>query len=137
MSVDLPTLGRPNKVTKPHLIVWALSISSLFILSCLGNPDTEVVTTDFDRAESFFRQGIYERALDDYERFIERHPESPLADTARLRIRTIKREVSSMLENPKLKGAKYHGRERAEESKALELLDLIEAERAAEADKRK
>lgn len=123
MSVDLPTFGLPKRVTNP-LFFWILIFS--FFISCQSSKPKHNFE-DFNKAETFYRQGIYESALDYYELFISANPESPLTEIAKLRIRTIRREVASMLENPKLRTAKYHGRKRAETEKALRI--LIESEK--------
>lgn len=54
-------------------------------------------TESFEQAEVAYREGRYRSALDDYEQFLRHYPRSPLAKIAALRIKTINREVQSML----------------------------------------
>ncbi len=58
---------------------------------------TQTETASFEEAERHYRVGNYESALDGYQSFLRLFPESPLADVAELRIRTIRREVSSVM----------------------------------------
>ena len=94
----------------------------IFLLSAACDEPPVPKTQLFERAEQYYRDGIYERALDDYSAFVVEHPDSPLSDVARMRIRTIKREVSSMLENERFKNVKYHGADRAENAKIEAML---------------
>lgn len=54
-------------------------------------------TDQFEAAEKHYRAGDYEEALTGYQTFLRHYPRSPLSDVAEQRIRTINREVSSML----------------------------------------
>ena len=82
---------------------WIAALVLMLVLIAVGpgltgceGPD-HTQTASFEAAEVHYRQGHYERALDGYQSFLKRYPDSPLAEVAELRIRTIKREVSSML----------------------------------------
>lgn len=65
------------------------------LTACQPGEVTE--TESFEQAEVAYRQGRYKSAIDDYERFLVRYPHSPLAEVAELRIRTISREIQSLL----------------------------------------
>ncbi len=60
-------------------------------------PSEVTETESFEKAEVAYREGRYKSAIDDYEKFLVRYPHSPLAEVAELRIRTISREIQSML----------------------------------------
>lgn len=68
-------------------------------------------TSLFETAEAHFERGEYEAALHDYQAFIDRYPRSPLAETARLRKRSINREIKAMLSGEDLPAARYLGAE--------------------------
>lgn len=65
------------------------------LVACTPPEKTETVL--YESAEVHYRRGDYQRALDGYESFLKLYPESPLADVAQMRIRGIKREVTSVL----------------------------------------
>lgn len=65
------------------------------VVACTPPEKTETVL--YESAEVHYRRGDYQRALDGYESFLKLYPESPLADVAQMRIRGIKREVTSVL----------------------------------------
>ena len=71
----------------------------------------------FEAAEQYYRQGNYEAALNGYQDFLRRYPASPLTDTAEMRVRNIRREVSSLMERPGSPRPIYHG-SRPEQSTA-------------------
>lgn len=58
----------------------------------------EAETVSFERAETAYRHGDYDAALQGYHTFLKRHPKSPLASMAKLRIRCIQREVKALLD---------------------------------------
>lgn len=64
-------------------------------MACQDDSVTE--TKSFETAEIAYRSGSYNKAMDGYETFLKRYPNSPLADVAKLRIRSINREVRGML----------------------------------------
>ncbi len=64
-------------------------------------------TSLFQQAEQHFERGEYDDALDDYQAFLERFPRSPLAETARLRVRSINREVQSLMETQNMPEPRY------------------------------
>ena len=74
-------------------------IAFVFLLTALmGCEDPQRTQTQaFEYAESHYRSGEYDAALDGYQAFLEAYPKSPLAETAELRIRCIHREVRSVL----------------------------------------
>lgn len=69
-----------------------------FLCLCLACEQDRITETEsFEQAEVAYREGSYKVALDNYEQFLVHYPHSPLAKVAVLRIRTINREVQSML----------------------------------------
>lgn len=54
-------------------------------------------TQAFEYAEAHYRNGDYDAALDGYQAFLKAYPDSPLAETAELRIRCIHREVRAVM----------------------------------------
>lgn len=64
-------------------------------------------TSLFQQAEQHFERGEYDDALDDYQAFLQRFPRSPLAETARLRVRSINREVQSLMETQNMPEPRY------------------------------
>ena len=90
------------------LLVGALLLGGL----PSGCQRSEVQRTSlFETAERHFERGEYDAALDDYQAFVDRYPRSPLAETARLRIRSINREVQSMMNRKSGPEARYVGTE--------------------------
>ncbi len=84
----------------------ALLAAILIVWGCDGPSMAE--TDQFEAAEVHYRAGNYERALDGYQDFLRHYPKSPLADVAEQRIRTINREVSSMLGRSDMPRPVYH-----------------------------
>lgn len=72
-------------------------LSCVVGLSVGCQPTRQTETQSFELAEEAYRTGRYREAIDGYESFLERYPSSPLASTARVRIRSLTREVRSML----------------------------------------
>jgi outer membrane protein assembly factor BamD (BamD/ComL family) len=70
-------------------------------------PSERPRTSLFQQAEQHFKRGEYDDALDDYQAFLERFPRSPLAETARLRVRSINREVQSLMETQNMPEPHY------------------------------
>jgi hypothetical protein len=66
-------------------------------------------TQAFEKAEAHYRTGEYDAALDGYQAFLEAYPTSPLAETAELRIRSIHREVRSVLMRKDMPRPRYIG----------------------------
>ena len=79
----------------------------LVIVGCDGDRAAE--TTLFETAEVDYRQGNYEDAMSGYQVFLQRYPQSPLATTAEMRLRSIHREVSSVMEHSDAPRPSYHG----------------------------
>ena len=69
-------------------------------------------TRAFEAAEEDYREGEYDAALDGYQAFLEAYPTSPLAETAELRIRSIHREVRSVLMRKDMPRPRYVGAEK-------------------------
>lgn len=63
----------------------------------------------FEAAELHYRDGNYGEALIGYQDFLRRYPASPLTDTAEMRVRNIRREVSSLMERSGSPRPVYHG----------------------------
>ena len=123
IRVDLPTLGCPMSATNPACVDGSCSEDSvmssyvkllavIFLVFSLGGacaPPEKTETAFFKEAETHYRSGDYEGALDGYESFLRLFPESPLAEMAELRIRTIRREVSSVLGRTDIPRPTYRG----------------------------
>ncbi len=58
-----------------------------------SSPPTDL----FQRAEEFLQRGDYDGASEDYEAFLERYPNSPLAPIAEQRLRNIDRELEAIM----------------------------------------
>ena len=69
----------------------------------------EAETRAFESAELHYQQGDYDAALEGYHSFVERYPQSPLATTARMRLRSIHHEVSSIMDRHSWPPPSYHG----------------------------
>lgn len=76
--------------------------------ACLPSENAE--TQAFEHAEAYYRAGNYDRALERYTRFLQSHPNSPMTKTAKMRVRTIHREVRSMLDRQDMPRPVYLGR---------------------------
>ncbi len=86
-----------NPVTSLRL-AWLLP--PLLALACLlaaCEQGAQEETIVFQEAEALYRAGDYDSATERYESFLEAYPRSPFARTARLRLRTIDREVESVM----------------------------------------
>lgn len=94
-----PTLGR---------LLFALGCCLLCVGLASGCEDPEKTETEaFEKAEAYYRDGEYEAALDGYQAFLEAYPNSPLAETAELRIRSINREVGAVMMQDKMPRPEY------------------------------
>ncbi len=89
------------------VLLTSLAVTLSFGLACEGTQKTE--TSMFESAEVDYRLGNYDNALSGYQAFLRRYPSSPLAPTAQMRVRSIHREVSSMMERPGTPRPVYHG----------------------------
>ena len=78
------------------------------VAACLPSENAE--TQAFEHAEAYYRAGNYDRALEGYTRFLQSHPNSPMTKTAKMRVRTIHREVRSMLDCQDMPRPVYLGR---------------------------
>ncbi len=85
----------PARASATRWLVCGVVCLVCWLTACQPSARTE--TESFESAEVAYREGRYEAALDGYEGFLKRYPRSPLADIAKTRIRTINREVRSML----------------------------------------
>ena len=64
-------------------------------------------TGSFERAEEAYRTGAYKDAIDQYERFILTYPTSPLSEVSKMRLRHIRRELTSIMGRPNMPGPVY------------------------------
>ena len=90
---------------------WAAILTLIFAtLGASGCEDgIEAETSAFEAAEIDYRQGNYADAMEGYQAFLERYPQSPLAPSAEMRLRSIHREVSSVMERTGSPRPSYHG----------------------------
>jgi len=93
-------------VSSLRTIVAIAALLWCFVAACDGPRQAE--TAAFEEAEVHYRAGDYDRALEGYQSFLRLYPESPLADVAEMRIRTIRREVKSMLGRSEMLRPVYH-----------------------------
>lgn len=85
-------------------------ICAIVLAASVGCEDPQQTQTQaFENAESRYRSGEYDAALDGYQAFLEAYPKSPLAETAELRIRCIHREVRSVLMRKDMPRPRYVG----------------------------
>ena len=91
-----------------RLVCLALLVGSLLIFGCDGPEHTQVEL--FEHAEVAYRSGDYDVALDGYQAFLHAYPDSPLAKTAKLRVRSINREVHSVMTRKDMPRPNYVGR---------------------------
>ena len=61
------------------------------------HPQQKEETVLFQEAETLYQDGDYEGAAGRYQAFLEAYPRSPFAATARRRLKTIDREVDSVM----------------------------------------
>lgn len=95
-------------------VAGLLCAAILFAASgCEDSQHTQ--TRAFEAAEEHYRDGEYDAALDGYQAFLEAYPTSPLAETAELRIRSIHREVRSVLMRKDMPRPRYVGTEQHED----------------------
>lgn len=100
-----------------RLLLVVLVVVATWAVGCDGPRETQTVL--FERAEAFYRDGDYDAALDGYQAFLAAYPDSPLSETAELRIRCIHREVRSVLMRKDMPRPRYTGKkEPAEADKA-------------------
>lgn len=88
---------RPALWPKRRRHIAKFVVLGMLCLLAACQPGEVTETESFEKAEVAYRDGRYKSAIDDYERFLVRYPHSPLAEVAELRIRTISREIQSML----------------------------------------
>jgi len=78
---------------------WRLLIlllaASLLLVACEKSAREE--TFVFQEAEALYKAGDYDGAAARYQSFIETYPRSPFARTAQLRLKTIDREIESVM----------------------------------------
>ena len=78
-------------VMKPDKTILIL-IAAFFLAACAIKPAPERVGPSyelFSRAEKMFQAKTYEKALSDYNEYLERYPDGPLADAALMKIGSI------------------------------------------------
>ena len=84
-----------------HLLIRWLLAGCLTLATLAGAagcaPAQQTETASFEAAEDRYREAEYQSALTLYQHFLRRYPTSPLAEVARLRIRSIHREVHGIL----------------------------------------
>lgn len=97
MSSHIPPTPKPPR-RRWTLLLALLMLLWLGLLSSACSSRDEAETVSFERAEVAYRQGHYKVAVKGYHEFLKRHPKSPLARMAKLRIRCIQREVRAMLD---------------------------------------
>jgi len=96
-------------------LVWgACLLAAVAGLACQQSPDRK--TSVFREAETHFRSGEYDDALDDYRAFLESYPRHRLAETARLRIRSLNREVQSIMGRDDMQAPRYLAGDDGEQS---------------------
>lgn len=96
-----------TRSTRPWM-GWLVAGALLWLAS--GCDESRPQRTDlFERAEQNYRRGEYDTALDQYQAFINQYPRSALADTARLRMRSLTREVEAMLDRKDMPQPLYVG----------------------------
>jgi hypothetical protein len=81
-------------------IAWLLGSIILALWMTLAVACHEPATPEpvlFERAETRLRRGDYEGATMDYQEFLQRFPNSPLASIARQRLRNIDRELEAVM----------------------------------------
>jgi len=90
-------------------VITTMTVGMLMGVGCRERPapPSEV----FAQAEEHYQRGEYDAALDDYQVFIERHPRSPLTDTARMRIRAINREIRTVMDREHVPSPTYVGQQ--------------------------
>lgn len=76
-------------------LLCALLGCAALLQACQPGPREE--TTLFEQAEQHYRNGDYDHANTRYKEFLQLYPRSPLVHTAELRLRTIDREVESVM----------------------------------------
>ncbi len=89
--------------------MWLVML--LVFCGCQSSRPTE--TALFEEAEIAYRAGNYDGALNGYQAFLRTYPMSPLAKTAEMRLRNIRREVSSVMGRQGMPRPVYHGSKRA------------------------
>lgn len=99
----------------PRGLVWVLcAVFAAASLACERSPEQR--TSQFREAETHFERGEYEQALDDYQAFVEQYPRHRLADTARLRIKSVNREVQSVMGRDDMQTPRHVAEESDEDS---------------------
>jgi hypothetical protein len=84
-----------------------VAIALCLLWACETPQQTE--TAMFERAEQHYRLGNYDDAIKGYQAFLQQYPTSPLARTAQMRVRSIHREVASVLDRQGMPRPIYHG----------------------------
>lgn len=75
--------------------VILLFVGFCLVAGCKKPPAND--TDLFEQAEAYLQRGDYEAATRAYSRFLDQHPESPLADLARQRLLNIDRELEAVM----------------------------------------
>ena len=77
------------------------NLSALLLCLALGitacEPDSSTETDNFQKAEALYRTGQYDKATKLYSDFVLQYPRSPFTRTAKLRLKTIDREIAAVM----------------------------------------
>ena len=74
-----------------------LLLLTLAVAAAACQPQQREETVLFQEAEALYRGGDYDGAARRYQAFLVAYPRSPFSKTAKLRLRTIDREVESVM----------------------------------------
>jgi hypothetical protein len=74
-----------------------LLLVTLAVATVACQPQQREETVLFQEAEALYRGGDYDGAARRYQAFLVAYPRSPFSKTAKLRLRTIDREVESVM----------------------------------------
>lgn len=100
--------GLPGGALPPRAWFAALAAGLALMASCR---EEERRLDRFERAQRHHRGGEYAAALSDYQAFLDEYPNSPVAPTARQRVRALNRLVQSTLQRQMEPPAAYVGGE--------------------------
>lgn len=92
MNCELPTLRR---LCRHFCCLLVLALAATSLVAC--QPQQREETVLFQEAETMYRSGDYDGAARRYQAFLAAYPRSPFSKTAKLRLRTIDREVESVM----------------------------------------
>lgn len=84
-----------DRVVRFVTLLFFLLAAALTVTACQPEPQEETIL--FQEAETLYKGGDFDGASKRYQAFLRAYPRSPLAETARMRLRTIDREVESVM----------------------------------------